>query len=426
MDGVRPTGSATATNLFRSFKRRDFRFLWLSDGMGGWADQMELVVLGWFVLLETDSPFMVGLYAALRSTGTLLSPLYGIVIDRYNRKKLLRNARTGFAVIAAAFFILSATDRLEVWHVFALAAILGMVRAFDNVTRQTLIADVVDREGLMNAVALTRSGRDTTQIVGPVVAGVMLSRAGMGASYGLIVGVYLAGVAFAYQLRTPSGGQAGRGASLMTNLSETAAYIGSHQVILALLLMAFLVNLTALPLSLGLMPVYARDALGASSNGLGQLLAANAVGGFTGSVAIAVLPNFRRPGAVILVASLAWHALILAVTRVRWFGPSLPVLWAAGIAQSFTMVTMTVALLSVTSPELRGRVNGVRSMAVYGLPIGLLTTGGLADVLGITTAMAISGAVGMFFTLLVTVRLRGLWRLSQESDVPARTQGASE
>jgi len=176
--------------------------------------------------------------------------------------------------------------------------------------------------------------------------------------------------------------------------------------------MAFLVNLTALPLSLGLMPVYARDALGASSTGLGQLLAANAVGGFTGSVAIAVLPNFRRPGAVILVASLSWHTLILAVTRVRWFGPSLPVLWAAGIAQSFTMVTMTVALLSVTSPELRGRVNGVRSMAVYGLPIGLLATGGLADVLGITTAMAISGAVGIFFTLLVTVRFRGLWRLS--------------
>ena len=107
-------GLAAATQLVRSFEGRNFRYLWFSDLLNGWAEQMEFVVLAWFVLTETDSPFLVGIYGSLRFGGTLFSPFYGIIADRYDRKKIFIIVRSTFPIFAAIVLYLSLTERLEV------------------------------------------------------------------------------------------------------------------------------------------------------------------------------------------------------------------------------------------------------------------------------------------------------------------------
>ena len=383
--------------------------MWFSDATASSAEQMEFLVLAWFVLTETESAFLVGLFAALRFTGTLLSPYYGILVDRYDRKRLLAGARIVFALAALLILFLSATDQLQVWHVFVLVAVVGMGRSFDNVTRQTMIADIVSRQGLSNAIALTRNGRDATQIVGPIIGGFMLGQLGMSWTYGLIAALYAVGALFVSRLRLPDRTPVVR-RSIVGDLVETVKYVRREEVILALLLLAFIVNLTGFPLNLGLMPVFAHDVLGTDPAGLGQLLGAYAIGGFVGSMTIAGISSMRRPGRIMLTASIGWHASIILVSQARWFGATVGLLLLTGVTQSFTMVTMSVLLLGATSPELRGRVMGLRSLAVYGLPIGLLASGTVAERFGTPVAFLINGGLGIVLTVAIATRLRGLWR----------------
>ena len=373
---------------------------------------MEFVVLGWFVLLETNSPLLLGLYGALRFTGTLFSPLYGIVVDRYDRKVILRVVRTGFVANALLILFLSLTNSLQVWHVFILVGVGGMGRALDNITRQTLIPDLVEKARLMNALAITRTGRDATQVFGPILGGILLSQAGMSWVYLLVVFVHLTGATLSFWLRPPRSTSTAKGVSVMGNLVRTGGYIRKQEIILALLLLAFLVNLTAYPLNNGLMPVFARDVLGSGSSGLGLLLGAYAIGGLMGSLIIAGLPRVRRAGMVTLIASAIWHVAILVLSQFDVFGPSLAVLAVAGMAQSFTMVTMSMTLLGETSTDLRGRVMGIRSLAVYGLPIGLVASGALADTIGVSTSMLVNALVGIGLTGLIAIGFRRLWRMA--------------
>ncbi len=409
----RVRATTAAARFGSAFRSRDFRYLWLSDSAVSCSEQMEFLVLAWFVLQETDSPFLLGLYAALRFTGTLFSPLYGIAVDRYRRERLLRAVRFGFAASGMAILALVYAGVLGVWQVFVLVGIVGMARAFDTVTRQTVIPDIVPRAGIMNAVALTRSGRDVMQIAGPMIGGVLLTRYGMVWSYVAIVGMYMAGAALALRLQVPSQTASARSSeSVLVNLRQALSYVRTREVVLGLLLLAFLVNLSGFPLNNGLLPVYARDVLDVGAVGLGQLLGAYSVGSMVGSVTIAALPRLRRPGVVMTLAGIGWHAGILALALIVWFGPAAGVLALAGLAQSFTMVTMAMFLLSVTSPEIRGRVMGLRSLAVYGLPLGLLASGFLADLLGAPAALAVNGLVGVVFGVAIAVATRGVWRYS--------------
>lgn len=398
------------SRFFRSFQQRNYRLLWFSDGLTSSAEQMEFLVLAWFVLLETDSPFLVGLYGALRFTGTLFAPFYGIVVDRYDRLKLLRVSRIIFAVIAIIIAALSFLGQINIWQVFVLTGVAGMVRAFDNVTRQTLIADMVPRHNLSNAIALTRTGRDTTQIVSPVIGGFLLDSFGLSWAYVVIIALFTSGTALTLPVKPLPRTPATRGESIFATLAGSFRYAARREVILALLLLAFLVNLTGFPLNQGLVPVFARDVLLTDSTGLGWLLGAYSAGAFVGSVVIAGMGNMQRAGRLMSIGSVAWHAAIAALATATLFNVSLGVLAFAGLVQSFTMVTMSILLMGSTPSEIRGRMMGLRSLAVYGLPLGLLASGAIADTMGITFTLIVNGAIGIVITGVIVLALRELWR----------------
>lgn len=398
------------SRFFRSFQQRNYRLLWLSDGVTSSAEQMEFLVLIWFVATHTESAFLVTLYGALRFTGTLFAPFYGIVVDRYDRLMLLRISRIIFTVIAVIIAALSFLDLIQIWHIFVLTGVAGMVRAFDNVTRQTLMADMVPRQNLGNAIALTRTGRDTTQIVSPVIGGFLLDSFGLGWAYVVIIVLLIGGTALTIPVKPPPRFPATRGEPIFKTLVESFRYARSHQVILALLLLAFLVNLTGFPLNQGLVPVFARDVLLTDSTGLGWLLGAYSAGAFVGSIVIAGIGNMDRAGRLMSLGSVAWHAAVAVLAASTLFNVSLGLLAFAGLVQSFTMVTMSILLLGSTPTEIRGRMMGLRSLAVYGLPLGLLVSGAIADTLGITFALVGNGVIGIVVTAAVVLALRQIWR----------------
>jgi MFS family permease len=396
----------------RSLRVRDFRLLWASDALGSWAEHTEFIVLSWFVLVSTDSPLLVGAFGAVRFVGTLFAPFYGVMADRYNRARLFAGIRTMVTAVTCAVLALAVSGQLSIWYVFILMTLEGIARSGYIVTRQALVADKLPSEALMNGVALNRVAWNAAQLAGPLAGGVMLSRLGTVWAYIPVVALNLTASLLAYLIRPVAPSKAGSATSVWSNLNDSFRYIGKNQVILALLLMALLVNFAAFPLNNGLMPVFARNVLGSGPTGLATLLAAYAASALVGSLFIAVLKGLARPGRFLLVATLAWHLGLLAFAGSRWFGVSVAILLATGVAQSFSMVTIGMLLLNMTSPEMRGRVMGARALAVYSLPLGLLISGALADVFGAPLAMAVFAMVGVLFTALIAVWLRRLWRVA--------------
>ena len=183
----------TETHLkktFSSFKIRNYRFLWTSDCLQAWAEYMELVVLSWLILEMSSSPLLVGLYGALRFMGTIMSPAFGVIVDRFDRKLLLILVRGSFVLNGLVILAITLLGTLDTIVILVMAGLLGLSKTFDMVIRQSILPAVVGDKNLNNGVALARAGGDVTQMIGPVVGGIVLAFLNVKVSYGIIVALY--------------------------------------------------------------------------------------------------------------------------------------------------------------------------------------------------------------------------------------------
>jgi MFS family permease len=407
--------------MLHSFRLRSFRFQWAADALATWAGEMETLVLGWYVLVDTNSPLLVGLIGALRFGGTLLAPLYGVAADRIDRRTLLVGLRLFHALQAAVIMVLALTGTLEPWHAFAISGIGGLVRMGENVVRQSLLADVVPTGSLMNAVSLSRTTMDSAKITGSLVGAALLSRLGLGPAYVGVTALFLASAVLVLGITLPAGTapvQRRFTAGPIANLRDGVAYMRHSPTITAIMFLAFLVNFTVFPLTNGLMPVVADSIFETGPNGLAVLLAASALGALAASLVLAARSRIRRPERMMLLSIAAWHALLLLFTRLDSFAPALAVLAAYGAASSAAMITMSAVLLRTAQVEFRGRVMGVRMMAVYGLPMGLLLGGYLSERFGVQAALTALGLLGLGLTAAVALRWPDLLRRAEPDHQP--------
>lgn len=398
------------TGIFHSLSYRSFRMQWFADSLMGWSNEMESLILGWFILVETNSPFLLGLFGALKFLGTLVAPFYGVLADRIDRRRMLIGLRSTFAVLALTIMTLALTGTLEVWHVFIIATLTGMARVADNVARQALIADIVPRGSLLNAIGLTRTTQDSAKIAGSLIGASLFAQFGLGLAYTGVTVLYAGSVVFVTAVTVARRSAPLQREPVVQTLRSGVSYMRGSPTIKAVMFLAFLVNLTAFPLSNGLMPVVARDLFDTDENGLARLLATLAFGALVGSVSIAAMTRVARPDRLMLIGVVAWHLFLLLFARYDSSGPAFPVLAVIGISSSVSMITMSVLLMTTVESEFRGRVMGVRMLAVYGLPMGLLIGGALAESFGIQATITIYGIAGLAMTALAAIAWPQLWR----------------
>ena len=156
---------------------------------------------------------------------------------------------------------------------------------------------------------------------------------------------------------------------MIRNVQQGISYVRSEKIIMGLLVIAFIVNLTAFPMNNTLLAVVAKDIMNTGATSLGWLMGAYSFGSLLGSLTIGSISGMGSAGRVMAVGSVLWHVGILVMAYMKWFYPALPVLVLVGMAQSFAMVTMAMMILKYTSTEMRGRVLGLRQLAVYGLSL---------------------------------------------------------
>lgn len=389
--------------IFDAFRKRSYRFQWPADLLTSWAFEMETLILGWFILIETDSVMLLAIFAALQFGGTLLSPFFGVIADRVNRRTMLIVLRLGYALLAGIIMTLGLIGKVEPWQLFVIATISGLIRPSDLVVRNSLIADMFAAEGLHNAMSLSRTTMDTARIAGSLLGAGLLSTIGIGAAYGAVVGFYIASVMLASGISV-SRSLEPASTNPWQELKSGFTYIRSNNTMVAIICLAFVINLTAFPITHGLLPVVARNVYELDENGLARLVAFYAFGALMGSMMIASLAGGNRPGRVTVLFTLAWYLLVILFGHTTSAHVGAVVIVFIGAAQSFSMISMSVLLLATADQSYRGRVSGVRMLAVYGLPLGLVAGGALIEWMGITTTFTVFGAAGFVGTLAIVMK----------------------
>ena len=375
--------------------------------------EMENLILGWYVLVETGSPFLLSVVAALQYGGTLLAPGLGVLADRISRRTMILAMRGAYTTIAATAMSLALAGWLEPWHAFVIAALGGFLRPLDMMIRYSLIADTIPLRLLMNASGFQRLAMDVPRIVGALAGAGIMAAFGVGPAYAAVAAFYLFATLIGFgiapppiaRLRSRDGASAAR---FFAEFREGLVYIRSSGMIRFVLFLAVLANLAAHPLTSGLLPAVAKVVYAVDENGLAQLIASFASGALVGSVVIALV-RLRSPALVMGAGMVAWLCLVGAVAFTGTHAAGMVVLALVGFAQSLAMTSMGAALLMVTAPAYRGRVMGARMLAVYGMPVGLLIGGALIEWMGVAfqiLAFAIGGLVLFGFAIALT---RGRW-----------------
>ena len=172
--------------------------MWLGDLSLSTAEFMEILILSWYILGETESPLVLGIFAALRFTGTVVAPFFGVIVDRLGRRRLYIFGRISFVILSSSIFILTLFDFLSVTAVLIFAALVGLSRSLDMIVRQSVLPVIVSPSQLQNGVALLRTGRDMTQIIGPVFGGFLFVSIGVGKSYLFIIILHLLSLLFVF------------------------------------------------------------------------------------------------------------------------------------------------------------------------------------------------------------------------------------
>jgi predicted MFS family arabinose efflux permease len=400
------------------FRIRNYRFQWPADLLTSWAFEMETLILGWYVLVETGSVLLLTVFASLGYIGTLVAPMFGVIGDRIGHRDLLAMMRASYAALAATLMTLALTGHLNPLFVFVIAALMGVVRPSDLGVRGALVATIMPHDQLIGAISLSRTTMDTARIAGALSGAGLFAALGMGPAYVAIVTLYIVATALTLCVVAPAkphpGGDITGDAlrpSPLRDLREGVAYVWTTPRMRAALWIAFLANLTAYPLTNGLLPYIARAIYGTNQTGLGYLSASFAIGSLVGSIVLSLIGGIRV-ARLMIASTVLWYATLLLFVQMQTVPTAIVCLVVAGFSQSLAMISIAVILMRTASEHFRGRVMGVRMMVIYGLPLGLLAAGSLIDEIGFAATGTLYAAGGLALMLAVVLHWRAdLWHV---------------
>lgn len=416
---AQPRGGALAP-----FKVRSFRFQWPADLSTSWAFEMETLILGWYILVETQSVLMLTIYVSMQHIGTLLSPMVGVMGDRVGQRKLLSTMRGFYGVLAGTIMTLAYSGLLTPYLALAIAALMGLVRPSDIGMRTALVGETVPRAQLMGAMSIQRTTQDSARIAGVLSGAGLVAALGIGPAYTVVTCLYVASCILTLQTGAAKPVEAAPAdrperQSPLRDLKEGLIYVWTTPYLLGAMALALLLNMTAFPIFNGLQPYVVKEVFGADQKTLGYLLACASTGALVGSLVLTRFNGLLRPSRLMVYTSIFWFAVLFVYSRIETASVGMAVLFFAGIAHSTSMISMSTILLRNSDEKFRGRIMGVRMMAIYGNMPGILLAGFLIPRFGYPAVAAAYCLFGAVMTVLIVYRWRAtLWR----GDAPANSR----
>jgi MFS family permease len=404
------------STTFAALRHRNFRLFYSGQAISLLGSWMQAVALSWLVLTLTNSSFYLGLVSALQSLPILIfSFLGGVVADQAQKQRLLYATQGGMMAVAIALGSLVASDLVTIWVLCLLVFLAGTALAFDIPIRQAFIVELVGKPDLPNAIALNSTMFNGTRVMGPALAGLLIGQVGMANCF-LINALSFLGVLVAlFWMKLPPHEDIPR-VPIREALGELRDFIKeNHDLKLILILM------TAVAI-LGysyfvLVPILARDVLGAGPEGFGLLMAVSGLGAFSGGLALARRLTRRPPMPSFLGGLALFLTGLLALSLVRNYYLALGAMAIIGVGM-VTQLSTGNSLLQLNVPDqMRGRIMSLFSLIIIGsAPFGSMLYGivatylgpSLAITLGSLSAAAVSAFIFLRYPSLRHLNFKGL------------------
>ena len=377
----------------RALRHRNFQLFFsgqLISLVGTW---MDTVAESWLIYRLTGSSLLLGTVAFCSQIPVfLMAPIGGYAADKLNRRDLIVATQATSMVLAGTLAVLTLTHKVQVWHVMLLAALLGVVNAFDIPGRQAFIVEMVGKEDLMNAIALNSSMFNGARVIGPAVAGILVAKIGEGWCFAANSASYIAVITGLLLMRVPRR-QVARSGSVLQNVIEGFDFVRKTAPIRALLLLLALTSVVGMPYAV-LMPIFADRILHGGARGLGILMGATGVGALIGALSLAAKKGLKGLGLWVALANGGFGLSLILFSISRNFWLSAVLLVPAGYCMMTQMASSNTLIQAMVPDRLRGRVMAVYSMGFMGMaPIGALLAGVAAERLGAPLTVALGGVV---------------------------------
>lgn len=380
-----------------------YRRYWLASFASVGATQLVALAQGWLVYQLTGSALDLGLLGAASAVPNIAMSLFGgVIADRFDKRKIILITSVLTAVLLFVLAALDASGNVKVWHVMTIAAATSLISGIEWPTRQALFTHLIERPGLMSAVALNSVLWQSTRMIMPALGGVLIALTSTAflftlAGLGFVVMYF---VMLAIPLALPGS----RGGSMLHQIQQGLSFIAAHELFRWLILLSF-AGMFFVSAYMQLMPAFAQR-LNAGETGYGFLLSATGVGSVVGTLAIGGLEKTRALGRILLSGALlsgvSLYGFALAV-EFGWYGFALLSAFVSSVCASIFMISaMTVMQLEVPD-ALRGRVMGVHSITYSLMPLGGLLLGAIANETSVVTAVVFGASAFVMVTLVVGV-----------------------
>ena len=379
-------------------KNENFRKLWISDLLIGFAANIEVLIIPWLIITKTNSGLLLGIYGAVRYFSTIFAPVIGGVIDGFNKKHTLILSRAYMLIHSLIIMVLSFQDILSVTNMIVISFFYGLAHNFDRISREALIQIIISKENLRNATALISSTYDISKIVAPLIGATIYSLYGVTVAFILVGILYLLAVFVIFAVKINN--IIKQKLNIYNEFLDGFKYLIKDRILVSLMLYAALANLTVLTLTNAFLPFVSKDMLNGDANDLAILISFSAIGSLLGSILMATNSFTHSPGKILVFFMTIWHLLMIATSLFPVKTIMFVLLILFGISTSISMILLTMLILSITEREMIGKIMGIRQLAIFAFPIGLVIGGYMIDQLGIVYSIQIIGIFGLLISII--------------------------
>jgi len=398
---------STLTFLVRAFRYRNYRLFFGGQGVSLVGTWMQQIAMGWLVYRLTDSAFLLGFIGFAGQIPTfILTSAAGVFADRWDRRKLL--ILTQVLAMSQAFLLalLTLTGHIAVWHLVVLSVFLGFVNALDIPVRQSFVIDLVEnKDDLGNAIALNSVMFNGARLVGPSIAGFLISIVGEGICFFLNGVSFLAIVIALLAMNMTERKRKSESVPFFQGLKDGFQYTFGFPPTRYIILLLGLISLMGMPY-LVLMPIFARDVLHGGPHTLGFLMGASGIGAVIGAIHLASRKTVLGLNRLIVISSSAFGIGLIVFSLSRYIQLSLCMMSLTGFGMIVHMAASQTILQTIVDEDKRGRIMSFHAMAFTGMaPFGSLLGGSLASKIGAPNTLTISGLVCVIGSLLFLSKL---------------------
>lgn len=369
--------------------------------IGTW---IQAIAQSWLVFQLTNSAFLLGLVGFLSSIPVFLLSLFGgVAADRMNKKNILLFTQSAFMLLAFFLATLTQMKLISAWQIMLFAVLNGMVMAFDAPSRQAVVMELVGREHLFNAIVLNSVAFNSSRIIGPALAGILIAGVGMSGCFYINAISFLPLIIILLLINIHNGPRTTRNNTVVRDLIEGLRLIKNNRLILILVTMVGVSSLFGVSYII-LMPIFADYILKVGARGLGVLMSSSGFGALIAALVLAGLGDFKHKGKLLILSSLVFSLALILFSLSRFYLLSIIALILIGWGSVTAIAIINTLLQTIVGDEFRGRVMSVFMFTFAGfMPFGNLIAGALSQGLGVSFTVMASGIVCTIFFIMINI-----------------------